>query len=291
MSIVKLSKNKWWLFLFFFILNIGCTYNQYQNKDVSSPSSTHQAEDSSLLSEVASTSQDPVVIDADQDYFLTLNLRVHIMIGKPFFHSSGTRMNMWVTKDHIKSIVLPEINLIWRQAGIQWKVESIIYEEILDHLTTDSDISYIAGSSRNKYGRSDPLRLLKLYNLMNPINRSAYHELNSNLFHIYLFPFIGNTSQGNAMKRYGYHSVVGVWSNKHNYGAIPEKVLLTEDWGNFKRGSLARTISHEFGHVLGLRHKQCQQNCLMGGVISHGYQLSNSQIESVQLEAQSRMDQ
>jgi len=30
------------------------------------------------------------------------------------------------------------------------------------------------------------------------------------------------------MRSYGFHSVVGSWTNKHNNGGIPEKNLLTE---------------------------------------------------------------
>ena len=82
---------------------------------------------------------------------------------------------------------------------------------------------------------------------------------------------------------YGFHSVVGCWTNKHNRGENPEKTLLTEPQTEFVRGSLARTISHELGHVLGLSHS-CN-NCLM---YSRGYELNVAQIVISTEEARRR---
>ena len=77
---------------------------------------------------------------------------------------------------------------------------------------------------------------------MAPENRIERDEFGTNNFHVYIYPFIGNTSQGNSMREmnipglskasYGFHTVVGAWS-------------------------LSRTIAHEVGHVLGLRHNDC----------------------------------
>ena len=114
---------------------------------------------------------------------------------------------------------------------------------------------------------------------------SIADELESDLFHIYLFPFIGNTSQGNAMRGYNFHSIVGIWSNKHNGGGNPEKTLLKEDHDLFVRGSLSRTISHELGHVLNLTHGQCD-DCLMKG---RGYGITQEQIDISQEEAKRRL--
>ena len=66
------------------------------------------------------------------------------------------------------------------------------------------------------------------------------------------------------MRGYNFHSVVGIWSNKHNRGGNPEKTLLKENHDLFVRGSLSRTISHELGHVLNLTHGQCD-DCLIKG--------------------------
>ena len=81
------------------------------------------------------------------------------------------------------------------------------------------------------------------------------------------------------MSSLGWHSVVGSWSNKHNDGGIPEKTLLIEAQQNFVRGSLARTIAHELGHVLSLGH-DCEQ-CLMH---AQGYDINDTQIQSAREE-------
>ena len=182
---------------------------------------------------------------------IKLNIRVHLMESEAWIHPLGSEMNMWVTESDVRQTIIPEMNSIWSQAKIEWMVEGIINEPIVEYNGFEEDIEYIINSERDDEGRSDPARLPLLYNLMNPSYLSSEIELEKNLFHIYIFPFIGNTSQGNAMNPYGFHSVVGCWTNKHNRGENPEKTLLTEPQTEFVRGSLARTISHELGHVLG----------------------------------------
>jgi hypothetical protein len=205
---------------------------------------------------------------------LNLNLRVHIMQSEPWVHRSDTSMASWVKSDVVTNEIIPELNSIWQVAGIVWHVENIIEEPIVTYWGYEEDIKYIVDSERDGMGRSDPARLPLLYNLMQPNYRSTNDVVDGNLFHIYLFPFIGNTSQGNAMGNFGWHSVVGTWSNKHNYGGTPEVTLLAEDKTNFVRGSLSRTIAHELGHVLSLKH-DCE-NCLMRG---KGYQMFQYQID------------
>ena len=50
---------------------------------------------------------------------------------------------------------------------------------------------------------------------------------------------------------------------------------------------LRRTIAHEIGHVIGLRHNRCEGNCLMGP--KHGYKLSNKQIRRARNFAKKRI--
>ena len=230
---------------------------------------------------------DPVYIDGyDSEY--KLNLRVHIMTDITMSHTSGVSMGSWVTTDDVNQTIIPEVNAIYKQAKIQWLVESIVEEDVVKHGTYEESIAFIASTERDSNGNSDPARLPHLYNLMQPEHRSTSSELGTNLYHIYLFPFIGNTSQGNAMSGFGYHSVVGTWTNKHNRGGDPEKTLLIEDHVNFDRGSLSRTIAHEIGHVLQLRHNQCDFDCLMGGD-SDGYYMTADQVKTARLEALRRL--
>jgi len=97
---------------------------------------------------------------------------------------------------------------------------------------------------------------------------------------------------GNSL---GFHTVLGTWTNKHNKGKIPERVKIVEDWEKWtkiKRGSLSRTIAHELGHVLFLKHHQCEGNCLMGpakGKGRQGYKLTKRQIEISRKIAKKRL--
>ena len=232
---------------------------------------------------------DTINIENDKErLILKLNLRIHIMTDITMIHPSGINMPSWVTSTNVKDIIVPEINLIWKQADINWKIESIIEENVFKDQSYEESIRFIASTERDSEGRSNPERLPHLFSLMNPQNMSTADELESNLYHIYLFPFIGNTSQGNAMRGYNFHSVVGTWTNKHNRGGVPEKTLLTENQNSYIRGSLSRTICHEIGHVLGLNHNECESNCLMGGG-SNGYSLSNEQVITARLSALDRL--
>ncbi len=215
-----------------------------------------------------------IIDDNVEKIVYELNLRIHIMKDITMIHPTGLRMNSWVTPGNVTKTIVPEINAIWKQADIQWIIESIIEEDVVKGDTYEESIAFIANTHRDSEGRSDPARLPHLYSLMQPQYMSMADELGKNLFHIYFFPFIGNTSQGNAMSGFNYHSVVGTWSNKHNGGGVPEKTLLAENHNSFVRGSLSRTISHELGHVLNLHHNECDFNCLMG---SNGYLLTTQQ--------------
>lgn len=239
------------------------------------------------LSEKIESNDDDETEDDSPDVF-TLNLRVHLMQDIIMPHSTGIDMESWVTPENVTETIIPEVNAIWEQANIVWNIESIIEENVVKGDNYEASIKFIASTERDENGNSDPERLPHLYALMQPEHMSKEEELGENLFHIYLFPFIGNTSQGNAMSGFNYHSVVGTWTNKHNSGGVPEKTLLTENKSSFDRGSLSRTISHEIGHVLELSHNDCNYGCLMGGKYSDGYLLDEGQITTSRLEALDR---
>ena len=249
-------------------------------------------------------------------YFSGLPLRVHIMRGIEMT-VDGIKVNTnHITVDTVRNELLPELNKIWQQAGIKWIEESIILEKAVksnntfsvwgddDKLVTKSmpadypqtyaeKIRFIPDNGRILSGgkcRSNKRRSLILFSMMDPKNRSRPSQLGTELFHLYIWPFLGDTSQGNAFRTsnegesLGLHTSIGAWSNKHNTGSAPAdhasagcpigkkpgKMVIRETWTGgdtvktniAKRshgypsteGSMGLTAAHELGHVLSLRH-------------------------------------
>ena len=240
----------------------------------------------SKSSESTSDNNSVVIIEEEKENSLIeLNLRVHIMQDILMTHATGVVMDSWISPEDINEIILPEVNAIYEQADIHWNSESIINEEVVKTDTYQQALNFIVNTNRDANGNSNPARLPLLFSMMQNEHMSSEAQLGKNLFHIYLFPFIGNTSQGNAMSGFNYHSVVGTWTNKHNGGGTPERTLLVERQNSFDRGSLSRTIAHELGHVLSLKHNECANNCLMAGTNSDGYLLAEGQIIMARIEA------
>ena len=210
---------------------------------------------------------------------MILNLRVHLMREVEMEHSGVLMTTNHITPKMVRDEIINYVNTIYSQADISFRVEKVIEEEAIKSDSYDSDIQIVLNARRDENGRSDPKRLPPLYRMMDQKNTSSNEQLDSNLFHIYLFPFIGNTSQGNAMRDFGFHSVVGVWTNKHNGGGTPEKAKISGS-DNGGMGSLSRTIAHEIAHVLSLSHNGCTSeasfNCLMNG--STGIDLNSGEV-------------
>lgn len=57
----------------------------------------------------------------------TIPVRVHLVTGTEF-KEGGQSIEMWLTPEDFKKSVLPEMNRIWKPAGIQWKLESIVID-------------------------------------------------------------------------------------------------------------------------------------------------------------------
>ncbi len=221
---------------------------------------------------------------------LALRLRVHLMRDITM-SVQGVSMQTFVSENDVRSIILPEVNRIWSPAGVSWSIESVINESVIKNSDYEAGLDIIESASRDDSGHSDDARLLPLYKMMNPQYRATSASNRTNLLHVYIFPFIGNTSQGNSMQgQFQANTVVGAWTNKFNGGRAPQRTSLTESWSSFQRGSLSRTIAHEVGHVLGLNHGECPTKCLMGAVSggTNGYTLTSTQISVARATARSR---
>ena len=232
---------------------------------------------------------DPSRIDCTDDdgEFIQLNVRVHIMRDdNDWLHATGARLNNdHITREDVVDVIIPEVNRIWAEAKIRWHIESVIDEMVVRTESYNEDVAYVMAAGRDENGRSDPARLPCLNRMMDERYRSTAQQIatNVNLFHVYLFPFIGNTGQGNAMRSYQFSTVNSTWSNKRKRQTsptdycTPQRRPLIESWDDFQVGSVAQTIAHEVGHVLGLNHDNCEatNGCLMK---SNGYVFNHDQI-------------
>ncbi|MFZ9941030.1 MAG: alpha/beta hydrolase fold domain-containing protein [Luteolibacter sp.] len=205
---------------------------------------------------------------------LTLPIRFHLTEGAQM-NLKGQAMDMWVTPEDIERRVLPEVNRIWRQANIQFVIERCESESLLSPLDRDALIRSVEQSKRGDTEDRETGRIASITKLLDPAQRHP------TALNVYLLPFIGSTYQGYATLG-GKHAVIGVWSDKASNGKKPPVKALLVEPEPMKVGSLARTIAHELGHNLGLKHppKDLPNPTprLMGGRIQ-GYELTAAEIK------------
>ena len=156
-----------------------------------------------LAPELGQTTQAQKINDNE---LIVLKVRFHLPSGI-MMESKGQKMTNWVTPENIKRSLLPEINRIWRPAGIQFEIESIEEYEAIKPANSDKLLREIIDSHRDEDGHSDDTRLPKIKQFFTPAKK---HPTAHNVF---FFPYLGQTSQGNARFK-GNELFVGVWTDK-----------------------------------------------------------------------------
>lgn len=192
---------------------------------------------------------------------ITIPLRFHLVSGMPMT-KSGVSMDSWVTRQDIEATIIKEVNRIWKPVGIKFQIESILESPAKDLPNKTKLLNAIVNAKRDAAGKSDPTRLKKLKKLID------WSKHSTDAVNIYLVPFLGETSQGNTSRKQ-LRIYIGEWTDKVSRAQqAPEKAALLEPLP-YKKGSLSRTLAHELGHVLGLKHPdqktQKAFGLLMGG--------------------------
>jgi len=204
---------------------------------------------------------------------IDIPLRVHLVAGHAFSKRSRA-LPPWLTERDVREVVIPAVNRIWAPAGIRFVMESVAPARLHSPADTRELIAAIVSSHRDHAGRSDPGRIDRLDALLD-YSAERTHGIDA-----CIVPYLGEKSQGRAMRKQR-RVFVTAWTDKYAAdGAPPVRFRLTEP-RPFRHGSPARTLAHELGHVLRLRHpdKSTQQTFarLMGGR-KPGYRLTGHEI-------------
>jgi len=208
-------------------------------------------------------------------------LRVHIVSGITL-EKRGVTMDSWVSTDDLRRVVMPAVNEIWKQAGVEWHVAAIDTLPALAPPDRAARLERIRDAQRDARGKADPERIGAWAGLID------FAAADGAAVDVYLVPYLGETSQGNASRRHK-RVLVALWTDKANRGRdIPTRVKLSEP-EPFRVGSLSRTIAHELGHILGLRHPKKRQQTAFGRLMGGkrpGYRLTRKEREIARAAAQ-----
>ena len=267
-----------------------------------------------VLSFILLLLSDAGVLRADESLQkLRLPLRVHLIEGVEMVRETGkpgggrqrTVMNMPVTLEDAAKL-MKQVNEIWAPAGIEWVTAlangggGIIAEQAGGGCLSAEEIKTLARLVVER-NRESKLRYMEeiFPALTDPANNESINPDGTRnrkapkMYHLYLFPYVGQTLQGTASIS-GTFAVVGVFSDKrpNKVGfpklrpyVIPGKFQPVLSPENFPSdGSLSATIAHELGHNLSLLHvDEGMKDNLMKGHVK--LRLGPAQIKQARAQA------
>ena len=175
-------------------------------------------------------------------------------------NKSGQRLTPWLTEKDIRETVLPEVNRIWKPAGIAWNLLAVDVAKS-DVSKSERVARYLESAARGEDGGSNPELVRNLVCII------PGTDDNVKSVHVCVLPFIGSTLQGIAIPKRQV-AFVGQWTDKPSQGRkAPIRCKIVET-GAFAQGSFSRTLAHELGPTLSLQHPDRsarQPDALMGG--------------------------
>lgn len=208
-------------------------------------------------------------------------LRLHIVTGVEI-EKRGVSMTSWISPADLQQTVMPAVNRIWRPADVRWVLRSVEMSEALSPADRPERLATIVNATRDRRGKSDPARIRAWEGLLD------LQASDGKAVDVYLVPYLGEASQGNASRRHR-RALVALWTDKPSRGKKPPRKAKLVESEPMRQGSLSRTIAHELGHVLGLRHpKKATQTTygrLMGGK-KPGYRLTAEERETARRNAE-----
>jgi hypothetical protein len=200
-------------------------------------------------------------------------------------HYKGTRMRSWLTDTNVRDIVSC-VNRVYKNTDVQYQLGSINrIDPVRSNL--ESKLKLIVTVNRqDSYQKQRELKQARV-----SIFPLKYREANDvgGTINVFFLPFTGNTRQGDTSRKIGSINdvYIGEWSNKFAADGVPHKRRLVATG----KPNLCKTVAHEIGHVLGLRHikgsgaeyRQQQKIRLMGG--NAGTQLTSDEISRLHQQA------
>lgn len=207
-------------------------------------------------------------------------VRLHLVTGL-IVPKGEQALAGWVTPADLENTVMPEVNRIWRPAGIEFVVEQVVSAAGAQPANRAELLGRIAAARRNEDGHPD-FRIVRLYEELLDFSAESRSAVN-----VHLVPYLGETYQGVAMPR-RRRVLVGEWSDKASGARQPPRRVNLAEEEPFREGSLGRTLAHELGHIVGLKHPSRDRlpgpDRLMGGG-RPGYHLTEEEIAAARSEA------
>jgi hypothetical protein len=214
---------------------------------------------------------------------ISIPVRFHV-VGNMAMSKRGVSLDGWMTARDIRSVLLPEANRIWRQADIEWTLAAVDFRPLEPSRLRDRTVEYLLAAGRDADGRADPMRIRKLDKLLDTASSDGA------AIDVYVVPYLGERSQGNASRK-KKRVFLSQWTDKPSRGREPPEKFGLVEQEPFANGSLGRTLAHELGHVLGLRHPEKKTQVVFGRLMGGkraGYTLTDEEIDLARANARRR---